>query len=142
MGGKKKAAKIAAKTASDAAKVAEKRYKEAKSGKMPSQVAIQGRQQVARMRIGMQGMAKGARSGFQSALSRRQAMQGYAQAAPQTLGQIASAKAQEQLGLMGAAQGHQFGMIANKAQYQASAHSGELVQGLVGAAGAAASSFI
>ena len=142
MGGKKKAAKIAAKTASDAAKVAEKRYEEAKSGKMPSQVAIEGRQRMAAMRTGMQGMAKGARSGFQSALSRRQAMQGYAQAAPQTLGALATAKAQEQLGLMGAAQGHQFGMVANQAQFQASAHNSELAQAAIGAAGAAASSFI
>ena len=142
LGAKKKAAKIAAATARRGEQIAERRYQEARSGRGPSQVKVMGQQMMGEQRSALMGVGQGQRNKFTKALAISRGQQAFARSQPRNLGQIASARAQEQLGQMGAAQGHQFGMIANQAQYQASAHNDEMIKAGIGAVGSAASSFI
>jgi hypothetical protein len=116
MSGKRKAAREASEIARRGAELAERRYQLALSGNYNSQVEKMGKNQLASAKRGLMGSARGQRNPFQRALGMRGAQQAYSNMMPQSLGQLASAKAQEQLGMMGAAQGHQFGMMSQQAQ--------------------------
>jgi len=142
MGGKKKAAKSAARESRRASALANKRYEEWKSGKMPSVAALQAKKNASLAGVQMRSAYKSSRNPFQRALMSRQGMQSARNIQAQSLGSMATARAQEQISGMSMAMGHQFGQISNATGYQSGAHNGDIATAAIGAVGSAASGMI